>query len=482
MSTTPMQQAIRQQTLYWIAVVFVLFPVLIVLGIYMRTVQAGGLPGLEHWFYQMMTLHGLGMAGLWYVASMACVANVLAKYVAPAPAIGRFALAGTVIGIVVLMAAVFVGRFGAGWYFLYPLPFQGDWPLWSAVLFLVSLTVLGVTWLAWTLDLLRAISSRYTLGQALGWHIIAGRSEPALPPAILITTVGLIASVAALVAGVAVIALFFYELATGAATDALLMKNLIFFFGHTIVNLAMYLGVALVYEVLPEYAGRPWKTSSVVAIAWNTVLLIVLFAYFHHLYMDFVQPGVLQYIGQIASYASAIPSAVVTIFGALLLVYRAQMRWNLTSILFFLGLVGWAVGGMGAVIDSTIIANVRLHNTLWVPAHFHTYMVAGLVFLIVGYFHHVCRAAAGVTERAGYHKLLAALMMVGAYGFFFMFYLSGAYSVPRRFAFYPAELSHGALYSAIGAVFATVFLVGFLLAVAETGRHWLRALAQERAS
>lgn len=373
-------RAVRSQTLYWMAITFVLFPILILLGIYMRSVQAGALGALEAWFYPMMTLHGVGMVGVWYVASVACAANVLAKYVAPSPAIGRLALVGTVIGVVLLLACVFLGRFAAGWYFLYPLPFKGEWPAWSAVVFLASLTVLGATWLVWSLDLLRAIAAKYSLTQALGWHYLAGRSDPVLPPAVLIITVSLIASVAALVAGVVLLALFYLELATGRPSDALLMKNLVFFFGHTLVNLAMYLGVALAYEVLPEYAGRPWKTNKIVVISWNAVLAIVLVAYFHHLYMDFVQPGLLQYIGQVASYASAIPAAVVTIFGALLLVYRAKMRWNLASVLFFLGLIGWAIGGVGAVIDSTISVNVRLHNTLWVPAHFHTYMVAGLVW------------------------------------------------------------------------------------------------------
>jgi cytochrome c oxidase subunit 1 len=470
-------RAVRSQTLYWMAITFVLFPILILLGIYMRSVQAGALGALEAWFYPMMTLHGVGMVGVWYVASVACAANVLTKYVAPSPAIGRFALAGTVLGVVLLLACVFLGRFAAGWYFLYPLPFKGEWPAWSAVVFLACLTVLGATWLVWSLDLLRAIAAKYSLTQALGWHYLAGRSDPVLPPSVLIITVSLIASVAALVAGVIVLVLFYLELLTGRPSDALLMKNLIFFFGHTLVNLAMYLGVALAYEVLPEYAGRPWKTNKIVVISWNAVLAIVLVAYFHHLYMDFVQPGLLQYIGQVASYASAIPAAVVTIFGALLLVYRAKMRWNLASVLFFLGLVGWAIGGVGAVIDSTISVNVRLHNTLWVPAHFHTYMVAGLVFLVVAYFYHVCQEAGAAPERTGYQKLLATLMVLGAYGFFLMFYLSGAYSVPRRFAAYPAELAHGATYSGIAAAFAALFLLGFVLYLVETGKRWLKALA-----
>lgn len=462
-------------SLAWMATTFVLFPILILVGIFMRTVQGGGLEGLQSWFYPMMTLHGLGMAGVWYVASMACVSAVLSRYVTPSPLADRFALVGTVVGVVLLLASVFIGRFAAGWYFLYPLPFEGEWPRWSMICFLVALTVLGVAWLVWTVDLLRAIATRYSLGQALAWHYIAGRTEPELPPSVLIATVSLISSVAALLAGVIVLVLFFFELLTGTANDALLMKNLTFFFGHTIVNLSMYLGVAAVYETLPAYAGRPWKTNRVVAIAWNAVLLIILFAYFHHLYMDFVQPGALQVIGQIASYSSAIPSAVVTIFGALLLVYRAKMRWNLTSVLMFLGLAGWAIGGIGAVIDSTISVNVRLHNTLWVPAHFHTYFLAGLVFMVIGYFHHRLQEVTELPERPGTQWTAIVLMVVGAYGFFAMFYFAGAYSIPRRYAIYPAELAFGAKYAAAAAVFASAFLLGFIFYLTETGKRLLKA-------
>lgn len=468
-------QTVPSQTLHWMVVTAVLFPILVLLGIFMRTVQGGGLAGLEPWFYPMMTLHGMGMVGVWYVAAMACVADVLSRYVAPSVAVGRLALIGTTLGVILLLACVFLGRFAAGWYFLYPLPFEGEWPVWSAVVFLLSLTVLGATWLVWTFDLLRAIATKYSLSQALGWHYFTAQAAPVLPPAVLIATVSLIASVAALVAGVITLLLFYAELVAGVPNDPLLMKNLTFFFGHTLVNLSMYLGVALAYEVLPAYTGRPWKTNRVVVVSWNTVLLIVLIAYFHHLYMDFVQPGALQYIGQVASYASAIPAAVVTIFGALLLVYRATMRWNLASILLFLGLAGWAIGGVAAVIDSTISANVRLHNTLWVPAHFHNYMLGGLAFLVVGYFYHVCQQAGATAERPAQHALLAAVLVTGAYGLFLSFYLAGAWSVPRRFAVYPAQLAHGAALARLGAWSAAVFLLGFLVCVAAIGRRWLRA-------
>lgn len=116
------------ETLYWIAITFVLFPILTAVGIFLRTVQAGGLPGLQSWFYPLMTLHGVGMVGVWYVAAMAAVSDRLSRYVSPSPLMGRIALAGTLLGVALLLVCVFAGRFAAGWYFLYPLPFKGEWP------------------------------------------------------------------------------------------------------------------------------------------------------------------------------------------------------------------------------------------------------------------------------------------------------------------------------------------------------------------
>jgi cytochrome c oxidase subunit 1 len=462
---------------WWIAVVALLFPILIVLGIYMRMVQSGELTGLQSWFYPVMTLHGLGMVGLWFTAPMACMSDALQRYVKPSGAVAWFALGGTVLGVVLLLVCVFLGRFAAGWYFLYPLPLMGGWPKWSTVLFLIALTVLGVTWLIWCLDLLRAIAQRYSLSHALAWHYLVGRTEPEVPPLVLIATVSLIAAVACLVAAVIVVVLFSADAFGGIKSDSLLMKNVTFFFGHVIVNLSMYVGASVTYEVLPSFAGRPWKTNRIVALSWNAVLIIVFFAYFHHLYMDFAQPETVQYIGQIASYVSSIPAAVVTIFGALMLIYRSSMRWNLASILFFLGLAGWAIGGVGAVIDSTITVNAVFHNTLWVPAHFHTYMLMGLALMTLGYFYHYCQAAAAQPENRASLWLVVSLMLIGGYGFLLMFYLAGAYSVPRRYAIYPAEVSQGAGYAGAAAVFAAAFLLGFILYLVHTWKRWARALS-----
>jgi cytochrome c oxidase subunit I len=472
---------LTRQTLVWVLTALVLFPVLATLGLLMRTMQGGYFQAVPpEWFYAVLTLHGLGMVGLWFVAGMAGLAFLLSRYVKPTLAVSWVAFGATLTGVVLLLAATLIGRLGVGWYFLYPLPFHagGTWPAWATGALFAALAVMGVGWTLWAGDLMWAIARTYGLSQALGWSYLRGQTTPAPPPIIIIATVSLISVLAGLVAAVVVLVLIAIEkLSTGFTNDALLVKNLTFYFGHMLVNITMYLGVAMVYEVMPAYTGRPWKTNGLVVGAWNLTLFLVSFAYFHHLYMDFAQPQWLQVFGQLSSYLISIPAAVVTIFSALVLVYGADMRWRLPSILLFLGVMGWAIGGVGAVIDSTVQMNVYFHNTLWVPAHFHTYYVMGVVLMILGVVFHLVTELTSLPESGAIRRAIVTTLGVGGYGFLLMFYLAGAAGVPRRYATYPSEVASGALLARISLIFIGVLLAGALLYVWEAGRRCLKAFA-----
>lgn len=474
-------EPLRKLTLIWILTVLVLFPVLLLLGGWMRSVQGGLIedPSLPR-FYSVLTLHGVGMVGVWFVAAMAGVAYCIGRYVRVSTAVNWIAWLGTATGVVMLLAATLVGQFGAGWYFLYPLPLKplGAWPAWSAALFFGALAVFGLTWTVWCLDIARAIAKRYSLRAALGWDLIGGRTaHTEVPPLVLITLVSVIAALVGLLSAVVLLVLTLLELLGGAASDALLMKNLTFLFGHLLVNITLYLGVGLVYEILPHYSGRPWKNSRLVAIAWNCVLLLVIVAYFHHLYMDFVQLRWMQVVGQLASYLTSLPAAAMSIFGGLANVYRSRMKWTLASSLMFLGLLGWTIGGIGAVIDSTVVVNSVFHNTLWVPAHFHTYFLMGVTLMVLGVSYHLAESLSGL--GAGGRKPVVAMLWligVGGLGFLLTFYISGAKSVPRRYAGYPSEVAEGIQLAKVSVVFVSVFLAGLLLYIWETGRRCVRAL------
>ena len=193
-------------TLYWVAVGLVLFPVLALLGLVMRTLQAGFFPATPpEWFYAVMTLHGLGMVGVWFVAGLAAMSFLLTRVRAPEPdglldrarhdrrrrrdagggdARGKLGVGGT-SSTRCPSSRRARGPTGP------PRPSSARSRCWGGVDGLVG-------------DVLRAIAGRYRLSEALGWHYLSGRDGPEVPPIVIIATVSCIGVLAGLVAAVVI--------------------------------------------------------------------------------------------------------------------------------------------------------------------------------------------------------------------------------------------------------------------------------------
>lgn len=325
------------------------------------------------------------------------------------------------------------------------------------------------------------ILRKYSISQAFAWQHFKKNPSVETPPFILISMITLVGVIACLLAAVVLIVLFFAEFFSNGSfvNDALLMKNLTYFFGHTIANEMLYLGLAVIYELFSEVSGTPkWKTTWYVAVAWNCTLIFILTAFFHHLYMDFVQPEGFQIIGQLASYLASLPAAGVTVFSVLIAVYRTKIKWSLTNLLFFIGVAGWVIGGLGAVIDATISNNVVLHNTLWVPAHFHTYNAMGNVLFSIAFFYWFSTQFTENNIKS--EKLTMAtltILLIGGIGFLLAFYVGGADSVPRRYSTYPAEFTSAAPLAVIGAIFATIYLIAILIFFFNISKRCLKVLS-----
>lgn len=411
------------------------------IGALLRATQAHYLAIDPGTFYALLTLHGDGMlvgtlllliGAHWYMLRDLLGLRVGALITAFVPF-----LAGTLC----VAIAVLIGHYATAWTFLYPLPFVGTfWPAWATGLFLFGMFLVGIGFAVYCFDLLAAITRVYgNVLNGLGLDTIFPRLRRAgadtAPPTVLAATMvaldGGVTSIAGMVLSVALLARWAVP---SFPIDPLWAKNLTYFFGHATANLTMYVAAGVVYGLLPRYAGRPWKTSNVLSAAWVVSLLTVLFAYPHHLYQDFVQPAAVQILGQTASYLASLPPAIVTIFGALLLIYGSWFRWTLGSIVLFIGLLGWTVGGVAALLDATIPFNVVLHNTLWVPAHFHTYLLGGVVLFGLAFVSDLAGEPARPAARVVWGLCLFG---IGALGFLTMFYASGIEGVPRRYALEP---------------------------------------------
>ncbi len=450
----------KQSVLAYLGTACVVLLLLMIFGLTMRAAQAGGLAIPAEIFYQLMTAHGIGMVGIAGMCGAAIMWYFLGQYVKLSTPIFLLNIGLFLIGVVLILGAIFIGGFASAWTFLYPLPAMsgGAWTSGSAVIYLSGVLLIGVGFLLFHLDTGWAILKQYgSLGKALGWPQLFGNSTAdAPPPTVVASTMVLIVNVLGLVSGASILVISIVNiLVPEFGIDPLLGKNMIFFFGHVFINATIYMSVIAVYEILPRYTGRPWKSSKPFLLAWTCSTLFVVIVYPHHLLMDINMPTWMAVMGQVISYLSGIPVLVVTAFGALAYVHRSGLSWGMPASLLFLAVFGWAAGVIPAIVDGTISVNLVLHNTQWVPGHFHTYLLLGVVPMAMGFMYYISNNEGSGLDRAGLWAFI-----VGGYGFIFTFLWAGKEGVPRRFA---EHLPEWMAVDAMGAAFAALTILGVVI-------------------
>jgi cytochrome c oxidase subunit 1 len=186
--------------------------------------------------------------------------------------------------------------------------------------------------------------------------------------------------------------------------DPLLARTLFWYTGHPIVYFWLLPAYAILYLVLPRLAGGKLISDPLARVVFLLFLLFSVPVGFHHQYAD---PGISptwKFIHAVLTLFVAVPSLITafTVAASLELAGRMQggkglfgwirtLPWdNPAFVAPVLGLIAFIPGGAGGIVNASYTLNYVVHNTAWVPGHFHlqvgtlvTMTMMGTVFWLV---------------------------------------------------------------------------------------------------
>lgn len=455
---------------YWLTAVAV-YLVASVIGLLVRWNQASGFLSLS-WHYRLQTFHGAYMA--WFaIASVAgfCWLLIRRQFDIVVPR-ARMELVYWLLlaGAGLFGFGVLVGGFAPGFPILPPLPLRpaGAWGAWAVNVSLSGIVLIAVATIAYFLEWLVAAHRTFGLGQALGVSVFLPRGAnpggPSVPPYVLaLTAMSLIGMYAVPMGAYLVANILLKNNIPAVPLDPLFAKNMLWAFAHTLVNVLYWGTFGMVYLLVPLYTGREWKLYRLLVILWLvTIVTTGMTAMGHHLQLDPV-PFTVVVVGQVASYLSVISWAVVSIYGAVERIWRSGITWEPKVLFLYFGLFMVLVGMTGAYLDAGPGFNTILHNTLWVPAHFHSYMMLGMALFIFACMYHYVPLLTRKTEGS---KMLPSvhfwMTAVGGLGLVASFYAAGLLGTPRRMAAYPLDAlpAVAGLVTQVSVPFALVLALG----------------------
>jgi cytochrome c oxidase subunit 1 len=373
-----------------VLVLLIVPAVLLILGSYHGLLQvlyrsglirSTGFLGLE--YYQGLTLHGVVNALVFTTFFEVAFGYVVVAYFLRQ----TFSAAVTWLAVGLMLAGTLMAAFAiltgtaSVLYTFYP-------PLKASPLFYIGATLLVVgSWVPYF----------QWIPVYLGWrraHL--QRKTPLAVVGMLATfTVWFLATLP--LAYEVIVQLIPWSLGWTATVNVVLARTLFWFFGHPLVYFWLLPAYVMFYVMLPAVAGGKLYSDAAGRIAFMLFIVLSAPVGLHH---QFADPGIesgYKWLHGGLTFMVALPSFLTAFTVAASLEYAGRARggsglfgwWRTLPYLdpdrylfayCFAGLVLFFFGGITGIVNASVSMNNVVHNTSWIPAHFHT-TVGGPVFL-----------------------------------------------------------------------------------------------------
>jgi cytochrome c oxidase subunit 1 len=344
------------------------------------------------WFYLVLTAHGLDMLVFWIIffeiAVLYFCATVLLRCRIAAP---RWAWAGfwlMIIGALTNNVAVF----------------RGD----SSVMF-TSYVPMGAHPAFYLGLILFAVGALIGCFVFLGTLVVA-RAEKTYNGSLPLVTFGAVTACIIAVFTIAsgaiiLIPTFFWSIGLVPYVDSLMYRTVWWGFGHSSQQINVAAHVSIWYAIAAIVFGAKPMSEKVSRTAFLLYIFFLQLASAHHLLAD---PGLTSnwkiFNTSYAMYLAVLASMVhgLTVPGAIEVAQRQKgfdrglFEWlrkapwgNPVFSGMFISLIGFGfLGGISGVMMGTEQLNLIIHNTIYVPGHFHATVVVGttLAFMSMTYF------------------------------------------------------------------------------------------------
>ncbi len=350
-----------------------------------------------HWlpadrFYQVLTLHGINMLIFWIIffemAVLYFCSSTLLRCRIALPKLAWTGFGLMVAGAIINNVSVFSGNSSVMMTSYVPMPAEPNFYL-GLILFAVGALIGCIVFLG---------------------TLVVAKDEKTYEGSIPLVTFGALTACIIAVFTIAsgaiiLIPTYLWSLGLIANIDAAVYRLIWWAFGHSSQQINVAAHVAVWYAIAAIVFGAKPLSEKVSRGAFLLYILFLQLASAHHLLVD---PGLSSewkiFNTSYAMYLAVLASMVhgLTVPGSIEVAQRAKgltkglFEWlrkapwgNPTFSGMFMSLIGFGfIGGISGVVMGTEQINLIIHNTIYVPGHFHATIVLGttLSFMALTYF------------------------------------------------------------------------------------------------
>ncbi|MCB1875629.1 MAG: cbb3-type cytochrome c oxidase subunit I [Chromatiales bacterium] len=223
---------------------------------------------------------------------------------------------------------------------------------------------------------------------------------------------------------------------------------------HPIVYFWLIPAYIAMYVFVPQAAGGRLFSDEMGRVAFIMLLVFGLPIGFHHLYVDPFQSDGYKLFHAAGTFMVAVPTLFTgfTVMAGLEIAGRLHggkglfgwikaLPWEKPMVLAGgLALLMLTAGGFGGVVNASYAMNTMVHNTMWVPAHFHLIFGGTVVIMYFAISYYLWPKMTGrALFSAGMARKQLWLWTIGMLIVTIPWHWLGLLGVPRRTAWVPYD-------------------------------------------
>jgi cytochrome o ubiquinol oxidase subunit I len=338
----------------------------------------------------------------------------------------------TATGALLVNISLVVGEFARTGWLVYPplseLPYSPgvgvDYYLWALLISGVGTLMTGINFVT-TILKIRAPGMSYLRMTIFCWTALAANLLIIAAFPVLTATLGMLALDRYL---------DFHFFTNEAGGNMMMFINLIWVWGHPEVYILVLPAFGIFSEVISTFSGKPLFNYRSMVAATMFICLVSYVVWMHHFFTMGAGADVNAFFG-ISTSIIAVGTGV-KVYNWLFTMYGGRIRFT-TPMLWSMGfLVTFTIGGMTGVLLAVPPADFLLHNSLFLVAHFHNVIIAGVLFAAFAGVTYWFPKAFGFKLDEGWGKAAFWLSLLGFYVVFMPLYVAGLLGMTRRLQHY----------------------------------------------
>ena len=212
----------------------------------------------------------------------------------------------------------------------------------------------------------------------------------------------------------------------------LLWQHLFWFFGHPEVYIAILPAMGLCSQLLSVFSRKPIFGYKAMVYAMLSIGFLGFMVWGHHMFMSGMSPYT-AFAFSIMTMGIGVPSAIKT-FNWLGTMWGGRIRFS-SPMLFAIGFVSLFVsGGISGPFLAQPVLDIQLHDTAFVPAHFHLIMGVASIFGIFAATYYWFPKMFGRMMNETLARWHFFISLIGTYAIFMPMHYAGMAGQPRRYS------------------------------------------------